>query len=76
MKLGQSVPGAKGSFGVPPELKAEGDRMMVSAAKDDSERPSMDGYEEPQEHKKKLQQMTMSWQKRQARSQPNRPMTH
>ena len=50
MKLGQSVPGAKGSFGVPPELKAEGDRMMASAAKDDSERPSMDGYEEPQEH--------------------------
>lgn len=50
MKLGQSVPGAKGSFGVPPELKAEGDRMMASVAKDDSERPSMDGYEEPQEH--------------------------
>lgn len=50
MKLSQSVPGATGSFGVPPELKAEGDRLMAAARGDDSERPGMEDAEEGHEH--------------------------
>jgi hypothetical protein len=48
MKIGQVVPGAKGSFGIPPELKAQGDRLMSQSREeyeaDETRRPNMTAY--------------------------------
>lgn len=53
MKIGQAVPGAKGSFGIPPELKAQGDRLMAQTREeyeaDETRRPSMAAYSDVEE---------------------------
>ena len=42
MKIGQAVPGAKGSFGIPPELKERGDVLLKNSEEASSRRPGMD----------------------------------
>lgn len=58
MKIGNVVPGAKGSFGIPPELKAQGDRLMSQSREeyeaDETRRPSMTAYSDVEEAQEKV----------------------